>query len=100
MTDAPREVVPAYVTRPIEKGVIVLIIGNQFAAEDAPRVMNELRYVAGHDRFAIMEVVPGTSIGLHGPEDLKEALRQLAKEALNGRTEEERTDDTDRNHHF
>lgn len=87
MTEEVREFA-ALVTRPIEKGCMVLILGDQFVEDDMPYVMNELRRVAGHDKFVIVEVGPGKSIGVHGPEDLKEALRQLAKEATNDTSKE------------
>jgi hypothetical protein len=80
------------VTQPITKGSIILTRNEQINPEELPYVMNELRRVAGHDRFLLMCMVEGASLAVHGPDDLVEAIRQLAKEAINGpedRTEAE-----------
>lgn len=72
------------VTQPIAKGSIVLVRNEQLNPEEMAYVMNELRRVAGHDRFLVMCMIEGASLSVHGPDDLVEAIKQLAKEALDG----------------
>lgn len=73
------------VTRPIEPGCLILITKDQIDAEQVGEVMEELHRIAGHNRFMIMEVPEGGGIELHGPDDLTNALRQLAKEAASAK---------------
>lgn len=77
--------VDVHVTEPITKGSLVLVRREQVEEADLPYVMNELRRVAGHDRFMLLALAEDAPVSLLGPEDLVEGLRQLAKEALNGR---------------
>jgi hypothetical protein len=70
------------VTSPILPGSIVLIVGGLFDSDEMPRVMNELRRVAGHEQFLIVEVDPDSiALNVAGPDDLVDALKRLAKEA-------------------
>lgn len=85
------------VTSPIQKGSIVLLRKEQIDPEVVPFIMNELRRAAGHDRFLLMGLIEGASLDVHGPEDLADAIRQLAQEAMNGSTEE--ASRTGTNHH-
>ncbi len=48
-----------------------------------PRVMNELRRVAGHEQFLVVQVPDDVAMNVAGPDDLVDALKRLAKEALN-----------------
>lgn len=84
-TEAKR--VDVQVTGPIAKGSIVVVRREQIDEADLPYVMNELRRAAGHERFLLLALVEDASLTVSGPEDLKDALRQMAKEAVDGRAE-------------
>lgn len=81
MTDESKRI-DVVITQPIAKGSIILIREEQVEPSEVAYVMNTLKRVAGHDRFMLMFVVKGASLDVHGPADLVDALRQLAREAL------------------
>lgn len=68
------------VTRPIERGSIIIVVKDALTPGAAGPLMAELARIAGHDQFLIMECPEDGSIGVHGPDDLVEALKRLAKE--------------------
>jgi hypothetical protein len=70
------------VTDPIQKGCLVLVRREQVEQADLPALMNQLRDIAGHDRFLLLALIDGASVDVHGPEELKEALRSVAKDAV------------------
>jgi hypothetical protein len=74
--------VAAVVTAPIQKGSLVLISGKLFGnGEEMAYALNELRRVAGHEQFLVVQCPEGTTaINVAGPDDLIDALRRLAKE--------------------
>lgn len=68
------------VTKPIERGSIIVVVKDSLTPGAAGPLMAELSRIAGHDQFLIMECPEDGSIGVHGPNDLVEALKRLAKE--------------------
>lgn len=81
MTSQAKEI-NVVVTDPITKGSLVLVRREQIEEADLAFVMNELRRAAGHDRFMLLALVEGASVDVHGPEDLVDALNEVARRAV------------------
>jgi hypothetical protein len=88
MPDAGDIPVAVMVTSPIEHGCIVLIDGVLCEPDEMDRMMNELRRVAGHEQFLVVQVPPDVRMNVAGPDDLVDALKRLAREAVSGKTKE------------
>lgn len=77
------------VTAPVTKGSIVLVSDGMVDDHEMAAVMTILKYAAGHDRFLLLKLQPGHTLSVFGPDDLAEAIRELAKEAMNAHSTEE-----------
>jgi hypothetical protein len=80
VTDEMQDV-RVHVTRPIERGSIVVLEGNLIDNDAA--IMHQLKRAAGHDRFVLIVSEEGTvGVEVHSPATLRELLSEMAKEAI------------------
>jgi hypothetical protein len=84
----PEEKIQVVITAPIQKGSIVIFSSDSFEEDMVAAIQTQLRFIAGHERFLLMQVGTKDRVGVFGPDDLADAIRQLAKEALGGGSKE------------
>lgn len=82
--------VPIRVTTPIVKGSIVLV-SDSLEHDEVLALQTQLRHITGHDKFLIVMPRTGTSVSVHGPDELKDVVRSLVQEQFDNLLKELRT---------